>query len=522
MKITIGDLKNRRGWLLAGIFALGIFVRFFLLGVIPPGLNQDEASIGYDAWALLHYGIDRNGFHNPVHLVSWGSGQNALYAYLSMPFIRIFGLNVFSVRSLNALMGCLSLFLFYDLMKNLTDRDTGIVALFLLAISPWHIMMSRWGLESNIFPAFLLLGIWLLVRSLQREFFLLLAFFVFALSLYAYGTAYFFVPLFLLCVSWYLLRHGRVRIPVLFLGSAIFALVAIPVALFVFINFQGLDSIITPFFSIPRLPTLRFGAVSSLFGGRFFTESLTNFRDLLDLLFLTQHDGLIWNSIPAYGYLFLFSPPFLLFGFFHTLRTQKMWTQFNPLFLLVVWFLVGMFLGIVTRVNVNRVNAIFLPAICLVAIGISFLREHARTFFRYLILCYCLFFASFLYSYFFIYPINAGPAFFESFGEAIQYALKMAPPESKICITDTVNMPYIFVLFYEHTDPRVFLQSVTYTNPKAPFRAVQSFDRYCFGIWKENLQGNVFILHNSEASLFEHSIFTIQKFQYYSVAIRNQ
>ncbi|MEN3187139.1 MAG: hypothetical protein ABDK92_11055, partial [Atribacterota bacterium] len=118
MKITIGNLKNRRGWLLAGIFALEIFVRFFLLGVIPPGLNQDEASIGYDAWALLHYGIDRNGFHNPVHFVSWGSGQNALYAYLSMPFIRLFGLNVFSVRFLNALIGCLSLFLFYDLMKN--------------------------------------------------------------------------------------------------------------------------------------------------------------------------------------------------------------------------------------------------------------------------------------------------------------------------------------------------------------------------------------------------------------------
>lgn len=118
--------------------------------------------------------------------------------------------------------------------------------------------------------------------------------------------------------------------------------------------------------------------------------------------------------------------------------------------------------------------------------------------------------------------INAGPAFFESFGEAIQYALKMAPPESKIYITDTVNMPYIFVLFYERTDPRVFLQSVTYANPKAPFQAVQSFDRYRFGIRKENLQGDVFIFHNSEASLFEHSTFTIQKFQYYSVAIRNQ
>ena len=35
-------------------------------GSIPPGIFVDEASSGYDAYALLHYGIDRNGFHNPV------------------------------------------------------------------------------------------------------------------------------------------------------------------------------------------------------------------------------------------------------------------------------------------------------------------------------------------------------------------------------------------------------------------------------------------------------------------------
>jgi len=61
------------------LFAVGIFIRFVLLGANPVGLNQDEAATGYDAYALLKYGIDRNGFHNPVHLVSWGSGQYALY-----------------------------------------------------------------------------------------------------------------------------------------------------------------------------------------------------------------------------------------------------------------------------------------------------------------------------------------------------------------------------------------------------------------------------------------------------------
>ncbi|MGC8777845.1 MAG: ArnT family glycosyltransferase, partial [Candidatus Caldatribacteriaceae bacterium] len=426
------------------------------------------------------------------------------YAYLSTPFIWLFGLNVFSVRFLNALMGCLSLFFFYDLMKNLTDRETGTVALFLLAVSPWHIMMSRWGLESNILPSFLLMGTWLLQRSLRREFLLPFAFLVFALSLYAYGTAYFFVPLFLLGVSLYLLRHSPVRRKTLLLGIAVFILAALPVALFIFVNLRGLDSITTPLFSIPRLPSSRFGTASSLFGGQLFTEALFNFRDSLDLLFLTQHDGLIWNGIPAYGYLFLFSPPFLFFGILQVLRKKALWSQLHPLFLLGSWFFVAVLLGVVTRVNVNRMNALFLPVIGLIALGISSLREHAKPFFRCLILCYSLFFLSFLYSYFFIYPAEAGPAFFESFGEAIQYALKEAPPQSLITITDTVNMPYIFVLFFEKTNPEDFIRSVTYTNPRAPFREVASFGRYRFGI-KNVLQGNVFIFHNSESSLFEFS-----------------
>ena len=41
------------------LLALGFAVRLAALGSLPAGLNQDEASAGYDAWAILNYGIDR-------------------------------------------------------------------------------------------------------------------------------------------------------------------------------------------------------------------------------------------------------------------------------------------------------------------------------------------------------------------------------------------------------------------------------------------------------------------------------
>ena len=52
------------------IFLLAAGLRLWAFGTVPGGLNQDEASIGYDAWSILHYGIDRNGIRLPVHLIA--------------------------------------------------------------------------------------------------------------------------------------------------------------------------------------------------------------------------------------------------------------------------------------------------------------------------------------------------------------------------------------------------------------------------------------------------------------------
>ena len=76
----------------AFILSLGIFARIWEFSTLPPGLNQDEASIGVDAFSLYRFGVDRNGVSYPVHFISWGSGQNALYAYLLIPFIALGGL----------------------------------------------------------------------------------------------------------------------------------------------------------------------------------------------------------------------------------------------------------------------------------------------------------------------------------------------------------------------------------------------------------------------------------------------
>jgi 4-amino-4-deoxy-L-arabinose transferase-like glycosyltransferase len=145
-------------WLFLFILAVGIFARVWDFGKVPPGLNPDEASIGVEAYYLLKFGMDRNGMSYPVHLISWGSGQNALYAYLIMPFIALRGLNTEAIRLPMMLSGILCLPLMYYVGKQMFGKKYALVSMFFLAISPWHIVNTRWAVESNILPFIFLTG----------------------------------------------------------------------------------------------------------------------------------------------------------------------------------------------------------------------------------------------------------------------------------------------------------------------------------------------------------------------------
>ena len=177
---------------------VGFSSRLLCIQNFPSGLNADEASSGYEAYSILNYGFDRHGNSFPIFLESWGGGQNALYSYILIPFIKVMGLNLISIRLPMAIIGCISLYIFYKLLKKFNNDALTHIGLFFLAICPWHIMKSRWGLESNIFPDMILLMVYLIISFLKngKKFLLYLSFCIAGLSFYAYGTSYFFVPVF--------------------------------------------------------------------------------------------------------------------------------------------------------------------------------------------------------------------------------------------------------------------------------------------------------------------------------------
>ncbi|MGA2503346.1 MAG: glycosyltransferase family 39 protein [Anaerolineales bacterium] len=462
------------------ILLLGIFARVWQYGTLPPGLNQDEASIGVEAYDLLHFGVDRNGQSFPVNFISWGNGMDALYGYVLIPFV-FFGLSPMSVRLPSLLAGVLTLPLIYWIGKRSFGRKFGLLAMFLLAISPWHILMSRWGINENILPFILALGFACLLRSTRENHWFIAAVIFFGLSLYAYGATYVAVPILLACTIPVLLISGRLRLNTLLLGIGIYALLAVPIVLLVLINSFDWTTIRLSIFTIPRLPVkARFLTVATTSNTNPFVFIVRNAWSMLKLLLFDQSDGMLWNVVDPFGYLYSFSFPLAVVGAALLLPLRK--TKNIPEKLLVLaWLLSSLSIGLVQSVNINRLNLAFLPIILCTAFCLAWLGSQRKIVLTSLMSIYLFSFLAFNYTYHGInYQSNANEAFFAGLVPALDHARQT--DNQPICVTDQVNMPYIFVLFSEKPNPATYLDTIQYIDPAASFRQVRSLGRYTFGL----------------------------------------
>ncbi|MBR1497716.1 MAG: glycosyltransferase family 39 protein [Oscillospiraceae bacterium] len=481
---------KREKLLASALLLLGCALRLAWLGALPYGLNQDEASAGYEALALLRSGMDRNGNAWPVLFVSWGSGQNVLMSYLAMPFVALFGLSEVTVRLPNAIAGCLSLPVFWLLARKARGPGFGLTALALLALNPWHIMASRWALESNLLPFFLLAGVWLVGEAKQKPWALAGAGAAFGLSLYAYGAAFFFLPPFLLwALLW--LRKSLRPAPAL-TAAGLFALLALPIAACQALNVLGWEGVRVLGLTLPRLTEGRQAAVS-VFGG---AKPEENFRELLRILW-KQNDGLIWNALPLWkgGLFYFFGLPAAVAGFFASLFLRKDHPEEAPLRAALLCALLCAFL---IRCNINRVNMLWLPMVYFSALGVWPLlsRQGKLAALPALGVAACA--LVFCYSYVLAFGGEGNPNFFPGLGGAIRAAEALGA--ERVYVTDYVNQPYSFVLFYTAPPPEEFIETVEYHDPRAAFRRVERFGGWEF----EDPAGcGLLVLHAGEAGARE-------------------
>ena len=133
------------------------------LSTSPPGLYLDEASIGYNAWTIGHFGVDEHGNAWPLYFQAFGEYKNPLYVYALMPFVRFLPLTATTVRLPAALFGLLAIALVTLAAWRITrSRWVALLALALAALTPWLTQESRLGFEVISIVAALAGALWCL------------------------------------------------------------------------------------------------------------------------------------------------------------------------------------------------------------------------------------------------------------------------------------------------------------------------------------------------------------------------
>lgn len=192
---------NKKLLVFAFVISLAFGLRIYKVTQIPPSLNWDEISIAYNAYSILKTGKDEWGQFFPVHFKSYGEYKLPMQVYISIPAIWLFGLNEFGVRITPVIYGTLTVLVIFFLTKELFQSyKASVFASFLLAISPWHIQLTRASFESSLATFWISLGVWFLIKGFKSQKWFIFSMIPFALSIFTYNSARVFTPIFLFTI----------------------------------------------------------------------------------------------------------------------------------------------------------------------------------------------------------------------------------------------------------------------------------------------------------------------------------
>ena len=202
--LLIGDRKfftfrfSRYSVALFFIIAAGLFFRLYKLNALP--LNRDEARSSL-ATLLL--------FENKQFISYAGIPIAFLHGKVASLFTLPIAIAAgwfknpeMIVRSPAIIVGLLTIWLLYRLVRELSEKKTALLAALFLAIFPWHIIQSRVGVNVILTPCFGVLFFLLFVKAVKKQSYkyLYVSFFVLGVAAFwTYTESQVFVILALMC-----------------------------------------------------------------------------------------------------------------------------------------------------------------------------------------------------------------------------------------------------------------------------------------------------------------------------------
>ncbi len=526
-KRKTGPLISDRaaGIIFVFIMIVAAFLRLYRLGDVPYGLQQDEASIGYDAYTLATYGIDRNGYHFPIYPITWGCGGGSpLLIYLNAISVSLFGTGIVKLRMIPAAAGILTVLLFYLILRLSFEqkREKNFVSLLgagFLAVCPWHVILSRWSLDCNIMPFNLLLSVYLFLLGVKKKstLFYGLSAASFAVCMYSYGAATIVIPLFLVFISAYCLKEKAITIKQLLVSVAAFMVVFAPLLLFYAVNYLGVPEIVTDHFAFNRFTAARTGEAFLSLDGSLPGKIAGNLLSIIRAVSVGDDSFTIAHYYEGYASLFEFTFPMTFIGIVIAIRDlvrkssngeeDSLYNVSNAIFLFLT--LGCVILGLVILPDINRLVMLFVPMIYFFVKGAAFAADNLGKL-SAAALCAILLIGglSFSRDYFKDFNTWSISIYMPGYGDAIERAYEIAGDDRMIYSTyDGLSAPFMLALYYNNYDPHKFYTTVKYKDEKAEFRIAESFGNFVFNL-PDDMTGSehesdVFVLSASDLADFD-------------------
>lgn len=484
-----------------GILLLSIVVRVYNVSEIPPGVNRDEASIGYTAYSLLQTGKDEYGRTFPVSFQSFGDWKLPLYMYVTTLSVKLLGLSEIAVRLPSTLAGlgtvALSFFLVRQLFHN---TNLAFLTMLLVAISPWHIHLSRVESESNVAVFLTTLAVFLFLTSMRgKHMLLIVSSLFFALTYFTYHGNHIFTTLLLIGIfliykdSIPRTKHALIAILTftLLVGFILSqTLLSANKTKLSGISIFADPAIIHAKIELPRNehedPQ---GGVAQFFHNRVFfaTERFVqNYINAFspEFLFLRGGENRAHN-IPNFGNMYLVEAPFLLLGLTYLLLLKT--TKEKKLVFL--WLLISPIASSITKdaPHTNRLFVMFPMLPLVTAMGVNFATTTLSTFASrktvvgILGLLFVANIGMYLDRYYVHFKAQESQYWGIGYKKLVQFLESESVKDREVVMSKPETSPYIFLLFYQRYDPKKYQETaIRYPPTEDGFLHVRRFDRYEF------------------------------------------
>ena len=527
--LTKISILIRKNIFLILIILLAAILRFTAISEVPPSLNWDEVSHGYNAYSILKTGKDEWEVTLPTIFRAYGDYKLPVYIYATAISEAVFGLNSFAVRLPSALAGIVTVFFTYLLVKelfgyelrvtgskdktrnalthNLQTDLTAILSALLVALEPWSLFLSRGAFEANLALAFFVSGVYFFIRGLRRFKSLVISALFFGLSVWTYNSYRIITPLFILflillfkkklkgiyrnspsTVYHSLITAAVILLPMFYqlinpVGQARYSRVAIiDEGAIAQINNARNSSSLSP--SLKRIVYNKGTFFISRFAKNWASHYSGNF------LFL-QGGSQYQFSIPGKGLLYPLNAVFLIIGVLYLLKRRTKGSMF-----ILGWFILGPVASSLTREAPHVLRSItMLPApMILIAVGfIGFINWFKSKFTIHnppstnhiLIIVYCILLAGSMVLYLTKYSTKYRSEYSWSwqygYEQAVIYIKDNYHNYDKIIMTKKYGEPHEFILFYWPWNPTAY-RNDPYLNRfnQSNWYWVDSFDKFYF------------------------------------------